>query len=168
MRVLGDREDELAGPDRLVLEPLARLVHVPAEVLEPRAHARQIVDLLQLVLADVADVEVAGAAVEREPPRVAEAECLDPDSLGRDVHREKLPEEGAHVLRAVLRIAAGAAVADREVEPAVRAEGQLAAVVVPYGSSLKKSWRALPGSAVPARARYSTSRVSPPRSVYWT
>ena len=39
---------------------------------------------------------------------------------------------------------------------------------LPYGSSLKKSCRAVPGRALVPLERYSTSRVSPARSVYWT
>ena len=128
--VLRHRHHELADAERLVLESRAPLVDVPAVVLEARTGSGLVVDLLDIALADVADVEVAVRPVEREAPGVAEAECFDLDALRGDVDREQLAEERAHVLRPVLGIAAGAAVAHREVEPAVRSEGEHAAVVV--------------------------------------
>src|SRR5215216_994760 len=53
----------------------AALEGAPAEV--PAAAGAHEVDLLDLVLADVADRQVAVAAVEREPPRVAQPVGVD-------------------------------------------------------------------------------------------
>src|SRR6185436_4098698 len=126
----GDRADQAAARDRLRLEAGAALVRVPAEVLEAGAAPREEVDLLPGVLPHVPDPEVGGAAVEREAPRIADAERLDPDALRRHVDREELPEQRARVLGAVLRVAARAAVAHPDPQSPVRAEGDLAAVVV--------------------------------------
>ena len=108
------------------------LVAVPAEVHEPRPAALQVVDLLPRVLADVADVEVARRAVEREPPRVAQAVGDElPTRLRRlRVQPHDLRERPREVLAVVLRVAAAAAVAVSPVEKTVGPELQLAAVVV--------------------------------------
>ena len=111
------------------------------------------VDLLDRALAHVAGVEVAGAAVEGEPPRVAEAVGVDLVRPGvapkngllggeeygtgpfRSIHvdAENLAEQLVDVLRAVAGIVARAAVAHPDVEEAVRAELHHAAVVVREG-----------------------------------
>jgi hypothetical protein len=72
--VLEDREDELAGSERVLSVTALALVDVPAVVLEPGAMAGRDVDLLGRVLPDVSDVEVAGRTVEAEAPGVAEPE----------------------------------------------------------------------------------------------
>ena len=107
------------------------LVAVPAEVGATGALA-QVVDLLPRVLADVADVEIAGRAVEGEAPRVAQAvgDELPPRLRGVDVQPHDLRERPREALAVVLRVAAAAAVAVTPVEALVRAELQLAAVVV--------------------------------------
>ena len=89
------------------------LEHAPAVVLETRAPARREVELLPRVLADVADVEVARRAVEREPPRVAQPVAHDHRRRVRffDVEAQQLAERRAQILGTVLRVAAGAAVA---------------------------------------------------------
>ena len=111
---------------------LRALVHVPAVVLEPRARARRVVDLLDVSLADVADVEVAREPIEGVAPGVAQAER---DDLRRragtpHVEAQQLAEQAVHALRSVLGIAAGPAVARPDVETAVRAECEPAPVVV--------------------------------------
>src|SRR5690606_33165659 len=104
------------------------------------------VDLLDRVLADVADVEVAGQAVEAEAPRVAQAERPDlvpdvrvvherigrrDDRAGRvDVEAEDLAEQRVPTLGVARRIPGRPAVAETDVEVAVRSEGEAAAVVV--------------------------------------
>ena len=132
MRVLRDRLDQRPGPERLLGEAAPPLVDVPAEVDEPRRPARQPVDLLDLVLPDVADPEVARRAVEAVPPGVAQA---DRDELGRrlrlpDVEPEHLAEQRIGVLRVVLGIAARTAVAEPDPQLPVGAELEVAPVVV--------------------------------------
>src|SRR5262245_18482662 len=108
------------------------LEHVPAVVDEPAARARRVVDLLPVALSDVADVEVAGESVERVPPRVAQAEGGDLRGGPRlpDVEAHHLPEQALHVLGAVLRVAARAAVPHAHPQEPVRPECEVAAVVV--------------------------------------
>src|SRR5215211_4166300 len=71
----------------------AALEGAPAEV--PAAAGAHEVDLLDLVLADVADRQVAVAAVEREPPRVAQPVGVDL------VARAGPPDEGVRARYAV-------------------------------------------------------------------
>ena len=93
---------------------------------------RQPVHLLEPALADVADPEVAGLAVEREPPGIAQAVGDNLGSrLGRvHVEGEELAQPLREILSAILGIAARTAVAQAEPEPAVGREGELAAIVV--------------------------------------
>ena len=145
------------GPDvawcglarRVAAAPLER---APAEVRALAAAAAHEVDLLDLVLADVADREVARAAVEGEAPWVAQAVAVDlaaragaarrtgssaaPGSAGRRSGAGRCAgssQQRAEVLpvaaRAVL-VPAPAAVAEPDVEQAVGAEEHEAAVVV--------------------------------------
>ena len=83
----------------------------------------QVVDLLPVALADVADVEVAGRAVEREPPRVAQAvrdDAASTASVASTFEPHDLRERPREALAVVLRVAAAAAVAVPPVEPACR------------------------------------------------
>src|SRR5690606_22435274 len=109
---------------------------VPSIVPAAREVGSLGVDLLARALADVADVEVAGRAVEREAERVAEALGPHLGLPGRrlvgEVEAQHLAERRAVVLGAVLGIAARAAVAEAEMEPAV-ADRDRAAVVVGIG-----------------------------------
>src|SRR4029079_8896768 len=130
-----DRPDERAARVHLLSLRVARaaLPHAPAVVVQPAPLPRRAdVDLLPLVLADVADVEVARSTIEREAPGVAQA--VSGDLPGRTalvhVQAQQLSEPGAEALRVVVRVAAGASVARARIEPAVRAELQLPAVVV--------------------------------------
>ena len=116
----------------------------------PCSPVRREVDLLVLVLPDVADPEVAGGAVEREPPRVAQAphprlgharrcgrrtgcrraRCRPRCRRGSGSMRRIFDERRA---RGSGRCRAGrlaAAVAEPDVEHAVGPERDLAAVVV--------------------------------------
>ena len=81
--VLGDREDVVrrrrAAGDAAVLA----LHDVPAVVAAARARVEFAVDLLVAILADVGDEEVAGRAVEADPPRVAQAPGPDCVGAGR-------------------------------------------------------------------------------------
>src|SRR5829696_7255217 len=130
--------------------PAAALERAPAEVLA--AAAAHEVDLLDLVLADVADRQVAVAAVEREAPGVAQAVGVDLAAGARApaervpardrvrtapglprVDPEDLPEQRAEVLRVAPRavpVAAAAAVAGADIEVPAGAEQQQPAVVV--------------------------------------
>ena len=130
----------------------AALERTPAEVGAAALAAAHEVDLLDLVLADVADRQVARAAVEGEAPGVAQAVAVDlparavathervvggdavrPPAGGGGVDAQDLAEQAAEVLgvaaRAVL-VAAAAAVAGADVEVLVGAEQQQPAVVV--------------------------------------
>ena len=75
VRVLGDGPDELAGLVELVaLDAVGALEGAPAEVLRRLVGLEQhAVDLLHLVLADVADPQLAERGVEGEAPGVAQA-----------------------------------------------------------------------------------------------
>ena len=126
----------------------------PAVVTAARA-ARLVVDFFEAVLADVADDQRAGAAardiVEAVAPRIAKAER--PDLVARrvaaeerivrrnpvagrvvvghaDVDAQHLAEQLVRVLRAMVGIVAGSAVAEADVEKAVGPEREVAAVVV--------------------------------------
>ncbi len=123
------------------------LDHAPAEVGAGGMRPREEVDFLLRILSDVADVEVAGHPIEAESPRIAQPQRPDlrpAQARGRervvrgirvgrrvvDVDAQHLAEQLVRILRAVARIVAAAAVARADVEQAVRAEAQRAAVVV--------------------------------------
>ena len=131
------------------------------------------VDLLFRALADVPDHHVAGRAVEREPPRVAQtvgpdlrtvrraarsARALRPTAewvagwdrvrparLRRDP--QDLPEQRGLVLRVHLGVVPAAPIAHRDVEIAVRAELELATVVIALGRVRDRDQHALGGRA---------------------
>src|SRR5207249_609786 len=100
--------------------------------LEAGASAGREVDLLDRSLPDVPDVEVPRRTVEGEAPGVPEAERGDrpPRGVPRHVEAQQLAEGGAHVLRAILRVAARAAVAEARVERAAGPEDEVPSVVV--------------------------------------
>src|SRR5215213_15193 len=79
----GHRPDQLAAAEVVVAvaDPLRSLDRAPAEVLGRLVGLEQhAVDLLDLVLADVADPDLTEREVEAEAPRVAQAEQLDAQS----------------------------------------------------------------------------------------
>ena len=128
------------GRVRVVVQSLA---HVPAVVDALAGAGRSSeVDLLPPVLADVADREITGQAIEREAPWIAqptsgaEANGLSAGALPSGLIRSSLPSSGVLSASVTVRfwpcgaVAAAAAVAGARVELAVRAELQLAAVVV--------------------------------------
>ncbi len=137
-------------PDSLVPVAEAALFDPPPEVDATDAGGRH-VDLLTCRLADIADVEVTGDAVEGHPPRVAQP--VGPDLVGprcshEGVVRRRLPrghvdaedrtEQRRGVLtvtdRAVVVVVAGAAaVAECDVEIPIATKGDGAAVVVRLG-----------------------------------
>src|SRR3954452_7979042 len=102
----------------------------PAEVLAGERAALREVDLLALVLADVGDRDVARPAVEREPPRVAQADREDARRAPRGVEAQDLAQQPVRVLRVAERVAAQATVTGAGVEAPVGAELKLTAVVV--------------------------------------
>ena len=133
---------------------------VAPSVVAPAGAGGFVVDLLAGALSDVADDHGAGAAeagvVEGPLPRVAEAEgpdlgpgvdrrVVDEGVVGGhaqavgvrrwhvDIDAEHLAEQRGGILRAVLGIVAAAAVAHPDVEVAIGAEVQRAAVVVRVG-----------------------------------
>ena len=112
-----------------------------------------VVDLLARALADVADIDVAVRGIEAHAERVAQAQV--PDLVGAgfadegivrrdgvvarrvggkivavDVEPEDFSQQRVDVLRVVVGIVAAAAVADGDVEIAVRTEADKAAIVV--------------------------------------
>jgi hypothetical protein len=125
------------------------LVTAPAEVLAALSRGGQ-VDLLARVLPDVADPEVAGLAVEGEPPGVAQPVRPDlvaaargagervvlRDRVGRAtraparVDADELAEQRVEILAVVARVVAPAAVAEAGVQQPAGVELELAAVVV--------------------------------------
>ena len=162
----GDRPDQLAGLVELVaVHALGALEGAPAEVLGRLVGLEQdAVDLLDAVLADVADPQLAERGVEGEPPRVAQAAEHDVPCGLRLAHvgGEDLAELLLRVLRGPARVEGAAAVAEPEVEPPVGAEQQLAAVVVLLGLVDEEQLAQRLGAIVPPRpARNSATRVSP-------
>ncbi len=135
-----------AGPVALVLaEAPVPLEHAPAEVRAPLGVGGKAIHLFGRVLSHVGDPEVAGGRVERESPRIAQAQRPDLRSsaavrervvlrdrvrISAHVQAQQRAEERVGVLAGAKRIAARPAVAKAEVEHSVRPERQLSAVVV--------------------------------------
>ena len=120
MRVLGHRQDAHLRAVRIhaVREAVGALEELPAVVEAALAAGRLEVDLLPEVLADVADPEIAGLAVERELPWVADAERPDFRLGIRVISREVVlgqPEEIQDVIAGDERVVRGdrVALADR-------------------------------------------------------
>ena len=153
----------------------------PAEVQATLALGLD-VDLLDLVLADVADPEVAGLAVEAGPPRIPQAvapDLLAAAALGErialgdrirtalvDVDAQDVAEQVVLVLAIAERVAGRVAttVAERDVQVAIGPEAQPATVVVPLrpGEVEAVSGRNPAATSWPAlRCLYSTTRVLP-------
>ena len=135
VRVGAHREPQVAAVDRLALVDGESLVVAPAEARPRRRAVRDPVDLLVAALADVADVEVAVRPVEREAPRVAQPERVDPGRRREpaDVHPQDLAEPRVRVECPLLGVALAAAVAQPDVQPAARTERDVPAVVVRVG-----------------------------------
>ena len=170
VRVLGDRR-VVDAPRQQLRDPVVQvraLEAVPPEVRDRLRAALQVVDLLPRVLTDVADVEVAGLAVEAEAPRVPQAvrDERPARALGVDVQphdlrerpREALPVRLQDRLRRRRRRSPS-----RGGRPARTAAGRRC------GSARSPSRR---GAASPTTGiarvpfdRYSTTCVSPLRSV---
>src|SRR5881394_2369282 len=134
-------EDRLDGPARIVGAAIFVFVGgeslecVPAEVGALRRGDGGVVDLLEAVLADVADHEPRVSRVrhpvEGETEGIAQAGAVD-RRLGVGLARvdpEQLAERAMGILRIVGRIAARAAVARAEIEE-VAEELELATIVV--------------------------------------
>ncbi len=136
---LGLDEGRPALGTRVVVE--VALAAVPAVVA---AHD-DAVDLLAHRLADVADPELAGLAVEAHAPGIAEPKrpelvqarrphegVVGRNRVGhhRNVEAHDLAVEAGHVLRVVVGVAAAAAIAHRVVEEPIGSEREVAAVVV--------------------------------------
>src|SRR2546427_9841729 len=156
------RAGEASGP----------LHEAPAVVLATRAGGRLEVHLLTGALADVGDEEIPPQPVEAEPPGVAETvrpdlgprarrapegvRCRDRIGSGAvHVDAEDLAEELAEILGAVAGIARAAAVAQADIEEAVRPERELPAVVVGEGLG--------DGQEDPRRGEVGDVRIARPR-----
>ena len=112
-----DRPDELAAAIELVaVDPVGALERAPAEVLRRLVELEQhAVDLLDLVLADVADPDLAERGVEPEAPRVAQAGEHDvpPRQLRASTSAAiSLPSRLLRVLGGPARVERAAAVAE--------------------------------------------------------
>ena len=121
------------------------------------------VDLLPGLLADICDVEVTVFAIEREAPGITEAVADDLPAcapFGR-IDPEQLAQPLVEVLRTVPRIALGPAVAHADVEQPIRAELQLAAVVIRIGLTHEEELPC-PGEVGPAvsRAELDDARIT--------
>ncbi len=147
------RRQPVDRAERAGREAVKSLHPVPAEVLAAATAGAHDVDLLEGVLPHVADPQVVGRPVERDPPRVAEAGDVDLgpragcseerivgwDAVGTPVRRmvdvdsEDLAEERRQLLAVALRVAAAAAVAEGDVEVTIRPEHDVAAIVVGVG-----------------------------------
>src|SRR5205814_3129391 len=113
----GQREPRYgAGRKRRVevrrVEAVPAFHDVPAEVDAAGDRRGHEVDLLEEVLPDVGDVEVAGGAVEGVPPRVAQplGEVLGCGGQRGDVEAQELPQVARVALRVAHRIPAAPAV----------------------------------------------------------
>src|SRR3954471_15171121 len=129
------RQDEIALAHERLVRVVGRLALEPAPAVvrkrgDPRRRTE--VDFLPRALADVPDPEVAVRPVERKAPRVAKAEAddLPRGSPARRIDAQQLAEAALQILRAVPRVAAGAAVPHADVQIPARVERELAAVVV--------------------------------------
>src|SRR5215213_1494049 len=83
MRVLGDRIDGAARFAGIRSKAVQCLAYAPAVVQATSGTSRLEVDLLVGVLPNIADIQVAGGAVEREAPGVAQP--VSPDLRTRIV-----------------------------------------------------------------------------------
>ena len=160
------------------------LEDAPAEVRPRSLAGTDEVDLLDLVLPDVADRQVPRRAVEREAPRVAQAVGVDlaARALAADervvvgdrvrvgaaltrVDAQDLPEQrvqGLPVAPLAVLVAAAAAVAHADVELLVGPEGDHPAVVVGLGVVLgDQEALGVPVGGVVVRARELGERVRP-------
>src|SRR5205823_7640792 len=157
----------VAADDRAVAIGVTRLEHRIADAVRCRAAERVQalarapspidslfavaceVDLLVLVLAHVADPQVAGLAIERETPRIPQAPHpglgadtgpSDEGIVGRDrvrgtsprrgIHAQNLRQERREVLADVIGIALAAAVTESDVEHPVRTRDDLPTFVI--------------------------------------
>src|SRR6266480_1675567 len=121
-------------------------LHDPPAVVQAALARWLDVDLLPRALSNVADVQKASRAIEREAPWVPQPDrpdllratarrewiaCRDPIRVAAvHVDPQQLAQQGIGALRAVLRVAAQAAVTHADVEHAVRPEHNEAALVV--------------------------------------
>ena len=121
---------------------------IPAVVLAAGARGRLEIDFLVNVLSDIADIKVAGGAVEGETPRIAQTVSPNLTAVAAlvrervaggnrvrrcasfDIDAQNLAEQRVRVLPAAQGIAPAAAIADADVEIAVGTEGELSAVVI--------------------------------------
>ena len=150
MAVFEDRRNRVRG-GLVLVEAVGPLEGRPAEVDPLGLALRPVVDLLEGVLADVADRDRAGLGVEAEAPRISQPVGVDlrpgargpvdervvrRDGVGRaavpvdGLMRSSLPSSVSRFCPLRSRIVLLAAVARADVEVAVRPELELAAVVV--------------------------------------
>ena len=145
-----------AEPARRAAAAGAALVGVPAEVLRRAAEARrrQRVDLLPVVLADVADVQAPVRAVEGVAPRIPEAVGVDPPAGAelRGFDAQELAVAAAHVLRA----AAGSQLPPPSPWPSVEP---------PFGPNASRPPLWLPGGLVDERSSLRERRPCRVRGV---
>src|SRR6266576_6735688 len=124
-----------------------RAFHVVPAVVHTLSQAvarRRDIDFLPGFLTNIGDVEIASRAIEREAPRIAQS--VRPDLRAErvvagdrvtarhiDVEPQQLAEQGAGILRVLIRIPSATAIAGPGVQFSIRSELELPAVVVAVG-----------------------------------
>ena len=147
-------QELVATPRRVVLEAVHSFKHIPAVIFSSGACCRLEVDFFPGVLTHIGDEKITRLAVEGETPGIAHAVCPDlvqcvrvahewvirwhgvvairvaGETIAVNVHTQDLAQPGLEILSVLLRVAAAAAVAQSDVQVAIRAKGDLPAVVV--------------------------------------
>ena len=147
---------------------------VPSRAGQPKSApsispGADVVHLLLGEVADVADPEVPGLAVERVAPRVPQAERDHLGLAGPRVEPQQLAEQAAGILRAARDREDRAALPGSEVELAVGAERSRPPQWIGLGCGIESSSRRERGSASPDSASQSKrSTTSRPGAEYET
>src|SRR5690606_7734919 len=128
------------------------LFQVPAEIEAPLTSRKQ-GRLFDVTLSDIRNIEIAGFAIERESPGIAETQrpdfptsaiCADKRIVVRyaiceriatcvDIDSQDLAQERAEVLTVPLRVSTAAPIAQPDVEIAIRPEEEQTDIVVRVG-----------------------------------
>ena len=131
-----------ATPVDVAPEAMATFDYVPAKIVTDKSSRRHHIDLFPRVLADIADVEIAGHAIEAPPPGVAQTDAphVDVGWCGHvaggplvrlvDIDAQHLARARVGPLPGFVGITTTATVARSRVQHAVGAESDHAAVVV--------------------------------------
>src|SRR6266511_2288254 len=147
-------QELVAASRRLVLEAMHSLQHVPAVIFSSGACCGLKVNLFPGIWTHICDEKVTRDQVESAAPGIAYAVCPDlvqririayeriirwhgvvairvaGEIIAVYVHTQDLPQPGLKILSVLLRITAAAAVAQSDVQVAIRTKVELPAVVV--------------------------------------